>query len=495
MKPPISGVEFNWRAKLLFRFGCAAMIALMVACAPKFAMTVLINMIDDQEVYFRNEVVPPFEKSSRGKIDVVGYAQMDSMEHELGRHAGMAGLIKVPFGKSAALIRNDKVLPLDAFLSASELDEFKSSYMLTSLGQANGKQYYVPRKFETRIMVFCKSKVDDALATWRHYKDTIGAAMKSINGYGLPANYLLEKDPNTWDYFDLFVLGWIWSRTPYGGAIEPRIAHRGKRYSGTSLRIVDRIFQCNGDSANVLRMRGDAVVDALHWEAVYAAADIYNRRMWEEGWSGVGVWEGFRQGRVFLSFMTQLDCFFIHGTGRDGLDGYLENEDDMHVAVMPAGCSAMLDKNGVIARHGRKSITTGGWWWGIPKNTPDPRQSYSLARHITSTRNQMQGCSRFGMIPVRKDILSDMSMMFGGGWITQVYEVSFKQLMHNKFTVVPSNPHFDAISQLYLDAWFDIVVGQNWSADKKTPDWNYIKDLLSDRYAPHATAMLKGNRP
>jgi ABC-type glycerol-3-phosphate transport system substrate-binding protein len=260
------------------------------------------------------------------------------------------------------------------------------------------------------------------------------------------------------------------------------VAHRGKRYSGTSLRVIDRVFQCGGDSASVLSVQGDPVVDALHWEAVYAAGGIYNERMWKEGWSGMGVWEGFKQGEVFLSFMTQLDCFFIHGTGRDGLEGYLDNSDDMGVAVMPAGCSVELDGKGNVLRKGARSITTGGWWWGIPAHTPDPLRSYRLARHITSAENQLQGCSRFGMVPVRKDILSDLSMMFGGGWITRVYEVSLRQLMHNGRTVVPSHPAFDDVSLLYLDMWYDIVVDRGWSPGGGAPDRSFIQAMVDGVY-------------
>jgi ABC-type glycerol-3-phosphate transport system substrate-binding protein len=213
--------------------------------------------------------------------------------------------------------------------------------------------------------------------------------------------------------------------------------------------------------------------------------------MWEQEWSGGGVWGGFKSGDVFLSFMTQLDCFFIHGTGRDGLDGYVENPDDLGFAIMPGGCSVDLDANADYRRTGTRSITTGGWWWGVPASTPYPELSVKLAEHITSTNNQIQGCTRFGMIPVRKDILSDMSMMFGGGWITRVYETSFTQLMHNKNTTVPVNPRYSDIANLYLDAWYDIVVQKNWSEDNSPPSLEYIAELLRLKYQPRADAILQ----
>ncbi len=455
----------------------------LLQCAPSVKMKILIQMIEDQEKYFREEVVPAFEDKERAAITVLHYNSVDSIDAEVEKYKGEIGLIKVPFEKSWSLVSQDIILPLESFLSQEEMKEFKETYMLTSLGRNNDKQYYIPRKFETRLMVYLKSKVLDALSVWRKHRKDIHATMKTYNGFGLPATYILEEDPDTWDYYDVFVVGWIWAHTPYGGKIGPKVAHRGKRYSGTSHRVIDRVFQCNGDSAAAVSMQGESVVDAFHWETVYAAAGIYNPKMWEDEWSGGGVWQGFSDGEVFLSFMTQLDCFFIHGTGRE-LKGYLNNPEDMGVATMPAGCSIELDKNGEPVRKGRKAITTGGWWWGIPKATPNPLASYQLARHITSMENQVQGCSRFGMIPVRKDVLSDMQMLFGGQWISEIYNVSFKQLMHNKFTIVPSHPLFSEISNVYLDAWFDIVVRQNWSKDMVVPNRDYLKQYITDIYVP-----------
>ncbi len=459
---------------------CATAFAgMLFGCAPSFEMTALIHMIDAQESYFRAEVVEPFARQNDAEIAVHHYAAIDSVAPALRAARGNAGLVKVPFDKAWALVDEGLVTPLTDFLTPAELKEFTDNYLLTSLATQGDKIYYVPRKFETRIMVYRRSKVDEAVKLWRTYREDIDRSLKTFNGYGLPATYLMEENPGEWDYFDVYAAGWIWANTMHNGSLAPRVAHRGKQYSGTALRVIDRVYQCGGDSAQVLSMSGDPVIDAFHWEAVYAAAGIYNARMWKERWSGGGVWKGFADESVFLSFMTQLDCFFIHGTGRDGLRGYLRDPDDMGVAVMPAGCSIELDAHGMPVRTGVHSISTGGWWWGIPAQSPDPRMSYQFARHITNAENQIAGCGRFGMIPVRKDILGDMSMLFGGGWVSEVYNVSFRQLMHNKYTVLPSHPRFDEIRDAYLEAWFDIVVNRNWSSDGHTPRRAFIEERLA----------------
>jgi ABC-type glycerol-3-phosphate transport system substrate-binding protein len=463
-------------------------------CGPSYKMDILIQMIDAQERYFRNEIVPPFEKEHQALVNVIKYSSTDSLESYMEQYKNSAGVVKVPFDKSRSLMDEKYFVPLDSFLLPQELLSFRDNYLLTSLGVSKGKQFLIPRKFETRIMVFNKSKVLDAVSMWRKYTDQIDSVLQSYNNYGLPSTYMLETDPEKWDYYDIFVVGWIWAHSLYDGKLHPRIAHRGKRYSGTSLGIIDCIYQLNGDSSMVGTLSGDPVYDALHWEAVYAAAGIFNPDMWEKSWSGAGIWKAFSDGEVFLSFMTQLDCFFLHGTGQDSLNGYFKDPDDMGVATMPQGCSFELDATGVPSRMGNKSITTGGWWWAIPKGCPNPKEAFALASHITSTTMQVQECSRFGMIPVRKEILSDMMMLFGGGWISEIYDVSFKQLMYNGHTTIPSINGFDRLSNLYLDMWYDIVVNKNWSNQTTYPSRSFIRDRIETVYIPKAAEILNSKQ-
>ena len=125
-------------------------------------------------------------------------------------------------------------------------------------------------------------------------------------------------------------------------------------------------------------------------------------------------------------------------------------------------------------------------------SSPDPACSYELASFITSTPQQIQECSRFGMVPVRKDVLSDMNMLFGGGWISRIYETSFKQLMRNGLTTLPMNPKLGRIGDVYLDAWYDIVADKNWSADKLFPQRDHISEALARKYAVRAQRILSG---
>jgi hypothetical protein len=464
---------------------CAVIVALINGCSPPKQSEILVQMIKAQEECLAKETVPGFDRNNGTATSVVDYENASEFENEMEKHHGSVALVKIPFEKAASLISNDRLLPLDDIVPAGEINDIRRTFALASLGAYNGKQFLIPCKFETSIMVFCESKVSDALKVWRSRRDSISADLKAINGYGLPATYILEDDPNKWDFFDVYVLGWIWSHTPYNGEKHGRIAHSGNRYPGTFHEIIDEVFQCRGTAEQAFSMNGEAVTDAFMWEAVYSLSG-YNSNMWKDAWSESDIWKGFGNGKVFIAFVKQVDCFFIHGTGSDGLDGFMKDKSDMGVAQMPQGCSVILDKNGNPAREGCRAATTGGWWWGIPKDAPDPKKSYKLARYLTSTKNQISDCGRFGMIPVRKDLLGDISLLFGESWITEVYETSFRQLMNNGSMMLPVNSNNDEIGKLYLDAWYDIVVDKNRSNGGESPEWNYINEILEKKYSPPA---------
>ncbi|MGD9201108.1 MAG: ABC transporter substrate-binding protein, partial [Chitinispirillia bacterium] len=437
--------------------------------AKKRKMTILIHMTDAQKEFFIKEVVKNFEKENDLKIDVISAPNIDEIEKILLTHPDKISLVKIPFIHSWSLVRKNLIVPLNDFLGNYDLGFFYNDYILTWFGQKDKIQYFLPRKYETRIMVFRKSKVIEAYNSFGKYKDSINSILKQINGYGLPYNYKFDRNPLHWDYYDIFVLGFIWSQLKINGMVMPRVAHRGKKYSGTSLRVIDRIYQCSGDSTAFLGMDGPSVVDAFEWEALYTYANIYNKKMWEEEWSGKNIWEGFASDDVFLSFLTQIDCVYLIGTGKDGIEGYIKDKSDIGMTLMPTGCSVQLDMNGNVLRKGKKSITTGGWWWAIPKSCPDLKLTYRFYGFITSRSVQLEECSRFGMIPVRRDILKNKYIISDNGWISKIFRVSYKQIQINDKNMLPSHINMNRIADIYLNALFDIVVNRNWSSMNSIP--------------------------
>lgn len=464
-------------------------IILLLGCAARREVTLLLRMMPEQEKYFTSDVIAPFEAKYKCTVHVVSYADISGVAQAIRDNSKKIALVKIPFEQTKALHDAQLVMSLDSAAGAKAINEIKDKYFLLQLGTYDQKLYYFPRKFETRIMVYLKSKLNEALMNWGDSREPIDSLLKAYNGFGLPASYNLESDPNQWDYYDLFVVGYYWAHKD-SGVVAPKIGLRGKRYSGTCQTLVDRIYSLGGTADNVLSMQGEPVVDMLEWEALFARENIVNPKSWEKGWSGADVWTAFRQGEVYLAYMTQLDCFFLHGNYTKEQPGYVDNPDDIGFTVMPKGVSVELDMNGKYAREGGHAVSTGGWWWGIPYDTPYPDLSVRLAEWILSSDNQVKESAQFGMIPVRKDILGDLGLLYGKNWVSDIYNVSLKQLVFNKYTTVPLHPRYGDLEQIYLDLWFDIVNNKNYGTGKVGMH-KYLKDLISYQYKSRVEEISK----
>ncbi|MGB2698298.1 MAG: hypothetical protein WBD28_10635, partial [Candidatus Zixiibacteriota bacterium] len=118
------------------------------------------------------------------------------------------------------------------------------------------------------------------------------------------------------------------------------------------------------------------------------------------------------------------------------------------------------DQEGNPQREGFNKSNFYGWWWGIPVTSTDPLLSYKLARFITNHQNQIQECTRFGMFPIRKDILDNIGDAFDSEWKQRVFEVTRTQFEKGTENI-PNVSQWPQIQKNYLDAWYDIAVIQH----------------------------------
>jgi len=119
-----------------------------------------------------------------------------------------------------------------------------------------------------------------------------------------------------------------------------------------------------------------------------------------------------------------------------------------------------LRADGKPVREGFHKSNFYGWWWGIPVTSPDPALSYKLARFITSYQNQIEECTRFGMFPVRKDILDNIQKAFDSEWKQKIFEVTRAQFEQGTESTPDVSP-WPQIQKNYLDAWYDLAVNQH----------------------------------
>ena len=463
--------------------------------------TVLIRMMPAQQRYFEQEIVAKFNKEHNCKISVATFTNQWDIERFLKLDAGKKkpeiGLVKTPFEVTRVLVYKGHMQPLTAVLDSVQVMSDLAEYhqLATGLGFVDGVPYYIPRKLETRVLFYRKSMVADAVAKFDKYKKAISDDLKKQNGYGLPKGYALESDANLWDLYDEFVLGYIWAREEYNGVKMPRIAHRGAKYEGTALDLVDRALQLGATHKDILTL-GDKTAQTLLWENVFMRNGLYNPGMWQDPWRGSDLYNGIKDGKVFLTYLQQIDCFNVHGWADDpGMPTYLPDVKDMGLCLVPKAVSFNLTAQGLPAYEGSRKISTGGWWWGIPKTSPNAKLAYEFARFVTTRDNQAKECSKFGMIPVRKDILLNLPEVFDEGWVGDIFKTSVEQVKLNELTTVPLIKEYpDFAKNIMIEAWYKLCVEYDQKKEGKM-DEAVMKQRLAREFLPAEKQLLGADYP
>jgi ABC-type glycerol-3-phosphate transport system substrate-binding protein len=471
----------------------------------KGELTVLIRMMPAQQRFFREQIVKEFEKEYKCRVNLATFNNEWDIERMLKLDAGKKvpeiGLVKTPFEITRVLVEKGFMSRLSDVVDSAQVSADLAEYhpLAAGLGIINSEAYYIPRKLETRIMFYRKSKVADAVAKFEAHKARISTELKQRNGYGLPKDYVFENDPAEWDFYDIYVAGSIWANEEYNGVKVGRIAHRGARYGGTALTLVDRALQIGADQKDILTLNGDKTTEMYLWENQMIKSGMYNPGMWQDPWKGSDIYNGIKDGKVFLSFLQQIDCFLVHGWEEDpGMPTYLPDMNDMGLCMMPKAVSFTMQKGGKPQYEGSRKISIGGWWWGIPKTSPNAKLAYDFARFVASKENQARECSRFGMIPVRKDIMGNMSMVFEHGWVGEIFKVSTDQVTANMgdsdITTVPLVKQYSAVAQNMVEAWYKLCVEYDESAEGRL-DFSSMKMLLGGDFAVKQKEILGSDYP
>jgi hypothetical protein len=459
-------------------------------CAPTAKVNVVMHLRPDQEELYRTRILKPFEKKNKCIVQLKTYQDPAKLP-DLLSSGDTVDLIDPPLSMTRTLVGRNLIAPLDEILQPKELAELRKEFFLMDLGSAQDRPYFIPRYLETPVLIYLKSQVAEAVQYWDLRKDEINRALARYNGKGLPRNYDLEKDPSQWDYFDLFVAGWYWSNKEVQGQKRGRMALGPVGSPVTPQALMDKCFQAGAAPEALLRMNDDAVVDMFQWQSVLVREGALNPALIKSKWSEEDIRRGFRSGELFLSEATQMEAFLIHGNNTPEMPGYLADPEDMGVALMPKGCSLLLDSRGLALREGRRSVGTRGHWWGVPREARNRELSFKLAHYLSNMQNQIVESSAFGMIPVRQDLLGELGLMFGGGWTSDVFQTASQQLVENRFTVSPMVEEFTEMGLNYLGAYEELCLP---GATQKTR-FEDIQKALEDRYIPRQRQILGAKYP
>lgn len=421
---------------------------------------IYIRMMDSQDKWFRENTIANFQKEYGVNVTVKTFESEADMMNVLKLDAdkGKIGVVKTLLSSVPAFEAGDYIMSINDVPNA-DMDAIKDKFDNNALDAVtiDDNIYALPRKGENYTLVYAKDKVEDAVANWETQKPVIEAAFKSENGVGLPADYTLEADPNEWDWYDLGVVGMYWGNTEIDGKVEPRIAHRTKVYEGTTIEIMSRVFAMNGTPDDMLDPTSAPVVETMKWENFFVNNNVYNATMWDEMWSGGGIWNAFASGDVYMAYMSQMDEFFIHGGSSPDMQGYMADPDNMGVALLPAGASFELDSNGQPAVKGVSAAFNNGWYWSIPKTAPNPELSLELINYITNVDNMTAESTTFGILPVTNEVLNNLDTLISESWMQDVFNVGKEQASGILYGV-PNQSKWPEISSLWQQGWHDVAL-------------------------------------
>ncbi|MGD9034263.1 MAG: hypothetical protein PVH02_16450 [Desulfobacteraceae bacterium] len=485
-KNPVTKVEFLL-ITLCTLIGGGFTVKTLVVPTP---ITILIRMMDPQERWFQENILKAFEEGNHCKVIIKRFWNEQDVIRILksekeGRKKSNVCLVKTPLHLTLLLYKDKFIKPYDDILRDLDLNEseiqswlqkVKDDYdpvalEMCSFNTITGKKlFFLPRKLETRLIIYRKSKVADAVKDWKRFRKELNAILEKANDYGLPRDYKLESDVNKWDYYDLLVAGYYWANTQYYGEKTARLAHRSKNYGGTVLGLIDRALQLGATGEDIYDMYSfsEAIVDLFHWEAIFRKYNLYCEGMWEgDGLSGSGIYEGIAENRVFLTWMHQLDSLLIFGSEEMGIKGFIQDRKDLGIAIMPKGVSFPLTEDGLPKRTGSRKAHTFGWFWGIPINAPEPELALKLGQFITSHECHLGECKNFFLIPVRKSVRNALNAVLNTDWKAQVYRKSIEQFEINGDRMVPRFKRLDDYEEFihdYYDAFEEIVIKMRYSS-------------------------------
>ncbi|MFH0919453.1 MAG: extracellular solute-binding protein [Fibrobacterota bacterium] len=416
--------------------------------AQKAELTLLIKMIPAQEEWFVRNVLKPFEREYRADIRIEHFSDYDELD-KMTRENRNVDVVKVPMDRAATFHEKDYITPLSDLMAPEQVARVRNDFIIPPLAMSGDTLLYIPRKLETRILVYRISKVQEAATRYREFLPEIDSALKSLQLPGLPDRYVLESDPNQWDYYDVLVAGYTWLKVYKEG----RIGHRGKNYGGTFLRVVDRAFQLGAIRGELPYLNSNPVSEAFAWEWLYARMKLIHPRMYKDGWTGEDLWKAFGDDRIFLAFLTQLDCFFLLGTGENGLNGFLKNPDDIEFSVMPLAAS-LTGRDFMMAN---RNITTGGWFWAVSRTSVHKNLALKLIQYMTSEETQKKEFEAFGVLSSRKTLLKEnKDEHYLKRWRNRMLQTSARQLQLNRTTQLPTFRDMDKLQSAYLTLLQDL---------------------------------------
>ena len=329
--------------------------------------------------------------------------------------------------------------------AAAALDEYLPEGIERS--KQDGKIWFLPKRAQVDVIAFLKPAVEDAYLHWEKHRTEIEAALKEANGYGLPKGYQLERSPESWDSYDIFVAAWSWAHEParWGEPIaanvaigaempppvtRPRLARRTGHGEDAVRDLVGSFFRHGMKAEELKNPEAPAKLDALQWRVLMRKHRLLAPECeTPDGIESFGVNQLLHDRKIAYAPISQPDAFWVHGGARRDADPGMRGPSDLSFSPEPSGASLEIDpKTGQPMRKGKTFSFEEVHLWAVPVHTPNMKLSWQLARFLTQKGLQQRETEAEGMLPIRKDLRTSYQVTFRVDWMQQVLHASYVQI-------------------------------------------------------------------
>lgn len=373
----------------------------------------------------------------------------DKLNEEARRPTGI--LLADMNDEYAGDLRSEKAIrPISDGADPEEIGPALEDYLPEAVERCKveGKLWFLPKRAQVDVIAYLSPAIEDAFLHWEEHRKEIQAALKEANGIGLPAGFELERNPESWDSYDLFVAGWTWAHrparwaepvaalvppgaTPPAPIARPRLAFRTGRNEDAVRDLVGAFYRHGLQKPEELKdHRSPPILDALQWRALLGKHHLLAPECeTKEGCDAFAVNRLLHDRKIAFAPVNQPDAFWIHGGARRDADPGMRGPGDLGFTLESSGVSLELDaKTRQPARKGRTWSFDEIHLWALPARSPDPRLAWQLALFLTQRGLQLRETEAEGMLPIRKDLRQDYQVVFRLDWMQRVLRASYKQI-------------------------------------------------------------------
>ncbi|HSN30571.1 MAG TPA: hypothetical protein VLT45_30000, partial [Kofleriaceae bacterium] len=169
---------------------------------------VVMQLDEVQGAWFQANILDEFNAETSSNLQllrVTDEEQLQAVTRDAAKQGKDVVLAALPVTQLRHAIDTKLVQPFTGVVPASDItrDFGNLGDSVLAAGRVNGTQYFLPRMAVIDVAVYRVSKVRDAVLHWAVLRPQIDAALRAVNGRGLPAGFELGLTPSTWTSYDL----------------------------------------------------------------------------------------------------------------------------------------------------------------------------------------------------------------------------------------------------------------------------------------------------